>query len=186
MFFFGASHGVRHQEGQREPDRARGHYCHVAQISHLLLHMGRSLLSPPWSPRAETSLRDALGGKHEGAHRRASGTDGRGTTRRGGPPCPGPPAHLSSCQFPTIETLSTLRCFKMIGIVHVSLSSTPMILSGSRRLLLLPDPARLGWTHRVTVEETDGDEHCSALRLTVRVLEALPEAEGKEDFHPER
>lgn len=74
----------------------------------------------------------------------------------------------------------------MIGIVHVSLSSTPMILSGSRRLLLLPDPARLGWTHRVTVEETDGDKHCSALRLTVRVLEALPEAEGKEDFHPER
>ena len=52
--------------------------------------------------------------------------------------------------------------------------------------VLLPDLAWLGWAHRVTVEERDGDEHCSALRLTAQVLEALPEAEGKEDLHPER
>lgn len=111
--YFPASHGARHQEGQCEPDRGHGPYCHVASISHLLLHRPTAGGAPDCVSTLVTKIREqpkemAQREKRGGGHRPASGDGWPRNRRKMRPPCPGRSAHLSSYQSPAMEALLIL------------------------------------------------------------------------------
>lgn len=95
---------------------------------------------------------------------------------------PGRSAHLSACQFPSIEALSILRLF----FFFFNWNSLRQSVPPSSDSVWLLQSCHLAWPGAsVIVECGAGQLHYSALRLTVQVLttrrpgEALTKAEGK-------